>query len=182
MPQDPDEDRIRRKAHQLWEAEGRPHGRDEDHWSQAREIIAIQDSQGDTLLPRDSGAEEPIEDADEALRNVGEFPNLTDQGENLLTSTDREPALIAANPSTVGETPSPEIATSGQPGVPSGKRTVTKPDADMKASTKKDAQDAGRGGAASLGKATATATAPVAVKAPVAKPTAGMKPAPGKNG
>lgn len=180
MPQDSDEDRIRQKAHELWEAEGHPHGRDQDHWIQAREIIAIQDSQADTLLPRDSGAEEPIEDADEALRNVGEFPNLTDQGENLLTSTDREPALTAANPSSVGETPSPEIATSGQPGVPSGKRTVTKPDADMKASTKKDSVVSGKGAAESSGKITPASVA--AVKPSSTKLSAGAKPAPSKNG
>ena len=108
MAKDPDEDRIRRKAHELWIAEGHPHGRDQDHWVQAREIIAIQDSQGDTLLPRDTGAEEPIEEADEALRNMADFPNLTDQGENLLTSTDREPEGMA----------SVEVPTSGQPGIP----------------------------------------------------------------
>jgi hypothetical protein len=29
------QERIRRRAHELWENEGRPHGRDADHWSQA---------------------------------------------------------------------------------------------------------------------------------------------------
>lgn len=176
MPKDPDEDRIRQKAHQLWEAEGHPHGRDRDHWAQAREIIAVQDSQADTLLPRDAGAEEPIEDADEALRNVGEFPGLTDQGENLLTSTDREPALTAANPATVGEIPSPEISTSGQPGVSSVKRAVSKPEADMKASTKKDAVPSGKSTAAS-GKTSSASGAP---KSAALKAGSGTKPLPSK--
>ena len=131
MANESDEDRIRRKAHELWEADGRPQGRDEAHWVQAREIIAIEDSQGDTLLPRDTGASEPIEDADEALRNLADFPNLTDQGENLLTSTDREPSFGA------GDTPSIGVPTSDQPGIPeTPHRVPSKPDRDMKASEK----------------------------------------------
>lgn len=30
------EQRIRERAHALWEKEGRPQGRDQDHWRQAR--------------------------------------------------------------------------------------------------------------------------------------------------
>lgn len=32
----PDEDSIRRRAYAIWEREGRPHGRDRDHWLQAQ--------------------------------------------------------------------------------------------------------------------------------------------------
>ncbi len=92
MAQDTDEDRIRNKAHEIWESEGHPHGRDEDHWAQAKEIIAIQDSLSDTLLPRDTGAEEPIEPT-QAVEPYGDMPNLTDQGEHDLTSIDREPEM-----------------------------------------------------------------------------------------
>ena len=113
MAHDPDEDRIRQKAHELWVADGHPHGREDDHWIQAREIIAIQDSEGTTLLPRDTGAEEPIEEPQEALRNLADFPNLTDQGENLLTSTDREPSFGSS-----GDMPSVEVPISDQPGIP----------------------------------------------------------------
>lgn len=28
-------ERVRRRAHDIWEAEGRPHGRDREHWHQA---------------------------------------------------------------------------------------------------------------------------------------------------
>ena len=90
MAQDTDEDRIRAKAHEIWESEGHPHGRDEDHWAQAKEIIAIQDGLSDTLLPRNTGAEEPIEPT-QAVEPYGDVPNLTDQGEHDLTSIDREP-------------------------------------------------------------------------------------------
>ncbi len=92
MAQDTDEDRIRIKAHEIWESEGHPHGRDEDHWVQAKEIIAIQDGLSDTLLPRDTGVQEPIEPT-QAVDPYGDLPNLTDQGEHDLTSIDREPEI-----------------------------------------------------------------------------------------
>ncbi len=90
-----DNERIAKKAHELWEAEGHPHGRDQLHWDEAKEIIAIQDSEQDTLLPRDTGAEEPVEEKSIAIDNEGEAPNLTDTGDHDLTSIDREPAITA---------------------------------------------------------------------------------------
>jgi hypothetical protein len=36
-----DENRIKQRAYQIWENEGRPHGRDREHWERAsREIEA----------------------------------------------------------------------------------------------------------------------------------------------
>jgi hypothetical protein len=34
-----DRDEIARVAHAIWEAEGRPEGRDHDHWTRARHLI-----------------------------------------------------------------------------------------------------------------------------------------------
>ena len=31
-----DEDKVRRRAYEIWEREGRPEGRHDEHWSQAR--------------------------------------------------------------------------------------------------------------------------------------------------
>ncbi len=97
MSHDPDEDRIRSKAHELWEGEGRPHGRHTDHWEQAREIIALQDSLKSTLLPRDSGASEPVESM-ELQSSYGDVPSLTDQGEHDLTAVSREPESLSPAP------------------------------------------------------------------------------------
>lgn len=81
---DQHEERIRRWAHKLWEEEGRPQGRELDHWDKATELVAIEDNQKSTTIPvnRDNiGPEgEPIEEA-ATLANLGEFPTLTDQGE-----------------------------------------------------------------------------------------------------
>lgn len=80
------EERIRAWAYRLWEEEGRPEGRESVHWERARELVAIEDNQKHTTVPVDEavanlGPEgEPIEPA-ETLRNLGEFPTITDQGE-----------------------------------------------------------------------------------------------------
>ncbi len=72
------DDKIRARAYQLWEEEGRPEGRAEQHWYTARESLAVEESQETTYLPIDTGTNpEPIE----AVENAGEFPTLTDQGE-----------------------------------------------------------------------------------------------------
>jgi hypothetical protein len=38
------EARVREYAYQLWEAEGRPHGRDVEFWVRARELIASEEN------------------------------------------------------------------------------------------------------------------------------------------
>lgn len=40
------EDRIRRRAYEIWEQEGRPHGREVDHWLQAAREIAATEGHG----------------------------------------------------------------------------------------------------------------------------------------
>ncbi len=118
---DGDDDRIAAKAHELWEAEGRPHGRDREHWDEAKEIIALHDSAGSALLPRTSGAEEPVEEMSVAIDNEGQAPNLTDTGEHDLTSIDREPAITAPS---AAASPSPKPPTKKA----AAKRAAVSPD------------------------------------------------------
>lgn len=89
---DDDQERIARKAYEIWESEGRPHGRDQSHWDQAKEIIALQDSMGETLLPRDTGSEEP-EEPTQAVEPYSDAPGIRDQGRDDLTDIDREPEI-----------------------------------------------------------------------------------------
>jgi hypothetical protein len=35
----PDEEHIRRRAHEIWEREGQPEGRHEEHWERARREV-----------------------------------------------------------------------------------------------------------------------------------------------
>ncbi|WP_207479008.1 DUF2934 domain-containing protein [Arenibaculum pallidiluteum] len=49
------EERIRERAYRIWDREGRPEGRERDHWELAREEIAIEDNIKDTLEPNPAG-------------------------------------------------------------------------------------------------------------------------------
>jgi hypothetical protein len=84
---DPDrEQRVRERAYLLWEADGKPHGRDVEYWERARELVGMEESAGSGLLPNpqttpNSPRETGIEEA-EIQENLGEFPDrLADQGE-----------------------------------------------------------------------------------------------------
>lgn len=99
MADDVDE-RVARRAHAIWEREGRPEGRALDHWTLAKEEVAIEDNYRDTLRP------DPVRGPDDtALRtepvepvlsvaSQGDVPGLTDQGEESLIPGDggRTPA------------------------------------------------------------------------------------------
>jgi len=89
------ERRIRERAYHLWEADGRPHGRDLEYWERARELVGIEQSAGSGLLPNpqthpESARESGIEEA-EIQENLGEFPDrFTDQGEVQQTPIARK--------------------------------------------------------------------------------------------
>ena len=77
------EDRIRAVAHRIWREEGCPHGRDGQHWQMAKDLVAIEEGYERTLKPASEKLGphgEPIEEA-KIEENLGEFPTLTDQGE-----------------------------------------------------------------------------------------------------
>ena len=38
------QERIRRRAHAIWEREGRPHGRDQDHWREAESELGREET------------------------------------------------------------------------------------------------------------------------------------------
>jgi hypothetical protein len=71
------EKRIRERAHRIWEEEGRPEGKEAQHWDLAKLAVAQEDAQKDMLLPIKASESEPLI----AVENQAEFPTLTDQGE-----------------------------------------------------------------------------------------------------
>ena len=71
------EQRIRARAHQIWEQEGRPEGREHDHWEKARILVSIEDDKA-SLKPVEPKRAEPSQ----VMDNLGEFPSaLTDEGD-----------------------------------------------------------------------------------------------------
>lgn len=95
------EDRIRERAYRLWLEEGQPQGKDAEHWEKARELLALE---ADPEEGKEGVAEgynkpgpwgEPVEDA-RILENQGEFPTMTDQGEQKVPKK-RRPS-VTRNP------------------------------------------------------------------------------------
>ena len=84
------EHRVRERAYLMWEADGRPHGRDVEYWERARELVGMEESAGSGLLPNpqttpEAPRETGVENA-EVQENLGEFPDrLADQGEVKTT-------------------------------------------------------------------------------------------------
>jgi hypothetical protein len=96
------EERVRERAFRLWQEEGCPEGRADVHWDRARELVAIEDNYAVTLKPVDEFSQrlgpygEPVEEII-AVENEGEFPTLTDQGEEQTYPT-RQPAHASDEP------------------------------------------------------------------------------------
>ena len=69
----PNSDRIQKRAYEIWEREGRPHGRDEHHWHVAAREIEREDSAAPGAASakqkpaKGSGAEQPRSNADARL-------------------------------------------------------------------------------------------------------------------
>jgi hypothetical protein len=112
------EDRIRRRAHQIWEREGCPEGRHADHWTLAKEEIAIEDNYAGTLKPNPSSGPDDTAERTEpvepvlSMANQGEMPGIADQGEEFQIpgSGDRSP-WPETDRDTTGAAPAP-----GEPG------------------------------------------------------------------
>ncbi len=101
------DERIRQRAQRLWQEAGRPSGGSEGYLDRASELVAIEDNQRQAMRPLfESERAAPEEDAMlapeevgpsgepvepiEAVENAGEFPTLTDQGEEQVPRRRRE--------------------------------------------------------------------------------------------
>ena len=82
--------RVMQRARKLCEEDGAPPERLEDYLDRARELIAIEVNGHAATIPVDKAVGnlgpygEPVEDVETAIRNQGDFPTLTDQGEEPL--------------------------------------------------------------------------------------------------
>jgi len=83
------EKRVQQRAYEIWEREGRPEGREADHWALAKEEVAIEDNQSQALMPNPSqGGDdtvihpepvEPLLAADSLGEDVGGPTNQSDE-------------------------------------------------------------------------------------------------------
>lgn len=87
------QEKIRKRAYQLWLDEGQPTSKAEHHWDLACEMIDVEEGMQSTLVPVSKArAGEPVEPI-EALENLGEFPTTTDQGEMKMPKRRPSPRL-----------------------------------------------------------------------------------------
>lgn len=90
---DPDrEHRVRERAYLMWEADGRPHGRDVEYWERARELVGTEERTGSEPLPDPQtmphAPRETRVEAAEVQENLGKVPNRSaDQGKVKPTPT-----------------------------------------------------------------------------------------------
>ena len=130
------EARIKERAYHLWEADGRPHGRHDEYWERARELVGMENSAGAAQLPipdttpgADAMLVEPVEEAF-IQENLGEFPDrFADQGEAQPTPKARRStarAKVAADPSTGAKGPAADVPKAAV-GAPKAAATKTEP-------------------------------------------------------
>jgi hypothetical protein len=55
------ERRIRERAHEIWEREGRPEGAQEEHWRRASEEIDAEDQSASGSSPGEGGVANPAQ-------------------------------------------------------------------------------------------------------------------------
>lgn len=126
MADDLDE-RIKRRAYEIWEREGRPEGREADHWKLASEEIAIEDNQRQALMPNPSGGGD-----DTAMRGEPVEPLLSveTQTEGIAPAgqEDAQPAPVGragnARVSARRETGGPPAPGAGAPAKPGGRKNA----------------------------------------------------------
>lgn len=76
------EQRVADRAERLWRDAGEPSGGADAYLDEARELIAIEEVPPPTLDPEE--AAEPVIEEASIQGNLGEFPTLTDQGEEQV--------------------------------------------------------------------------------------------------
>ena len=132
------EARIKDRAYHLWEADGGPHGRHDEYWERARELIGMEDSAGAAQLPNpetthaDATLIEPVEEAF-IQENLGEFPDrFADQGEAQPTPKARRSTArvkVAADPSTGAKGPATNAPKAATPKPATSKPAAAKAEA-----------------------------------------------------
>lgn len=93
------EQRIRERAHRIWEEEGRPEGREDEHWRRAeREVDAA--PAGDVLpAPDDAQAQGGAGAPADPLRNPEPVPPATDPMYPAITGPEEVPDIPGARES-----------------------------------------------------------------------------------
>ena len=77
MIQDVNEDRIRQRAHQLWEQDGRPDGNHDSHWQRATDELRQEDEGRQLENPQQSKISNAPGSSDGAGSGIDSFATTT---------------------------------------------------------------------------------------------------------
>jgi hypothetical protein len=75
---------VRERAYHLWEADGKPHGRDVEYWERARELVSSEEdvangrASGRSGSPDRQVASEPVKVPDKPIKAVGQMAAALD--------------------------------------------------------------------------------------------------------
>jgi hypothetical protein len=122
------EQKIRERAHALWEAEGRPEGREHDHWREAeRQVVAEEAEEGQPQAPDDAAVSSQGGPPADPLRNPVPIPPAQDLEYPAITGPEEVPDIPGAreglNPAEIVEEPrSSSTAGATRPTRAAGKR------------------------------------------------------------
>jgi hypothetical protein len=122
------EQKIRERAHVLWETEGRPEGREHDHWREAeRQVVAEEAGEGQPQAPDEAAVGSQGGPPADPLRNPEPIPPAEDVAYPAITGPEEVPDIPGAreglNPAEiVEERRSTSTAGAARPTRTAGKR------------------------------------------------------------
>lgn len=99
-----DENDIRRKAYEIWESEGRPQGRHDDHWRQAHENV--QQDKNTAEISGDTTATPPSGDGTPDVSAADQPDDLHTQDKAMIPENSAQTLSATAEPEP-GSAPTP---------------------------------------------------------------------------
>lgn len=93
---------IRERAYEIWESEGRPEGREAQHWEQARSELASLTGAGDEVgtpkAPSKTGAKPRAATKSPAAAKTGAKAGSKSGGKGGVSAVDRDVAVLGEDP------------------------------------------------------------------------------------
>jgi hypothetical protein len=100
------EQRIRQRAYEIWESEGKPHGRDDEHWRRAEADIEKEGAHAAGTMPGELSREERY--------------SAEGQGQHAVQPVTSRPLTHGAQDLTKQPAPAKKKSRAARPGSPGG--------------------------------------------------------------
>lgn len=84
---DIDDERVRQRAHEIWESEGRPEGRHDEHWRRARAELEQELERRNADIGPQNFENRPPAELEDAITRRGSIKNVTDKDMKIGTGS-----------------------------------------------------------------------------------------------